>query len=201
MTLVGVGDLGLFHCVTVALNRNNQGLLIPFLRMTSKLKIWKLLPLEASRLLNIKVEFSVEDLEIMLILQNSTLFENKSLIRCHSLLNTSMVKSAIVELKIKALEKATIEWESAKTIVEEPVSKANRNYIIGSGLQEFVGLPDVLIQVAVSFGYKVLGWRSILAYNFVIVRAFLFWVQDSLDEKCEVLLHPNGLSEDGTTTL
>ncbi|GKE48309.1 hypothetical protein Tco_1479567 [Tanacetum coccineum] len=55
--------------------------------------------------------------------------------------------------------------------------------------------------VAVSLGHKVLGWRSILAYNFVIVRAFLFWVQDSLDEKCEVLLHPNGLSEDGTATL
>ncbi|GKB39682.1 hypothetical protein Tco_0884624 [Tanacetum coccineum] len=75
----------------------------------------------------------------------------------------------------KALEKVTIEWESAKTVVED--------------------------LVAVSFGYKVLGWRSIPAYNFVIVRAFLFWVQDSLDEKCEVLLHPNGLSEDGTTTL
>ncbi|GJS80305.1 hypothetical protein Tco_0730186 [Tanacetum coccineum] len=84
------------------------------------------------QLLNIKVEFSVEDLEMALILQNSTLFENK---------------------------------------------------------------------VTISFGYKVLGWRSIPAYNIVIVRAFLFWVQDSLDEKCEVLLHPNGLSEDGTTTL
>ncbi|GJZ71335.1 hypothetical protein Tco_0635186 [Tanacetum coccineum] len=58
------------------------------------------------RLLNIKVEFSVEDLETALILHNSTLFENKVAER---------------HWRRKALEKATIEWESAKTIVEELV--------------------------------------------------------------------------------
>ncbi|GKA08951.1 hypothetical protein Tco_0688282, partial [Tanacetum coccineum] len=52
-------------------------------------------------LLNIKVEFSVEDLETALISQNSTLFEIR-----------------------KASEKAIIEWESAKTVVEELVFKA-----------------------------------------------------------------------------
>ncbi|GKB97547.1 hypothetical protein Tco_0983684 [Tanacetum coccineum] len=55
--------------------------------------------------------------------------------------------------------------------------------------------------VADSLGHTVLGWRSIPTYNFVLVRAFLFWVQDSLDEKGKILLHPNGQSDEGTMAL
>ncbi|GJZ17037.1 hypothetical protein Tco_0553160 [Tanacetum coccineum] len=67
-------------------------------------------------LLNIKVEFSVEDLETALISQNSTLFEISIGQECYYGIENQSCK--------KALEKARIEWESAKTVVEELVFKA-----------------------------------------------------------------------------
>ncbi|GJS63168.1 hypothetical protein Tco_0677732 [Tanacetum coccineum] len=124
------------------------------------------------RLLNIKVEFSVKDLETALILQNSTLFQNKK----YKEMLDDVFKVAERHWRRRQLSGKVLRplW---KSLCLSRSWTSSQNYV-----------------VAVSLGHKVLGWRSIPTYNFVIV-------QDSLDEKCEVLLHLNGLSEDGTMTL
>ncbi|GJR42292.1 hypothetical protein Tco_1310395, partial [Tanacetum coccineum] len=88
---------------------------------------------------NIKVEFSVEDLETALISQNSTFFEISSLLDAMKYEEMQLLLDDVFLGCRKASEKLIIELESVKTVVEELVYVRKRVIDLDMDFQNTVG--------------------------------------------------------------